>query len=181
MPVSDTLYSHPEIITSIRIAYQEVADFVESISEEEFLQERGEKWSIAQNLDHLLKSTQPLVKALRLPKLTFRSFGKPNRPTRTYQELVKRYHERLAAAGTIDNPFSADKKPEFSKEKMLAEWKAFAEKLAKGIGKWSEKDLDNYLMPHPLLGKLLVREMLFFTIYHTGHHLKAMKMRLAGQ
>ena len=31
-------------------------------------------------------------------------------------------------------------------------------------------DLDAVLLPHPLLGKLTVREMLFFTVYHVQHH-----------
>ena len=38
------------------------------------------------------------------------------------------------------------------------------------IDSFSEKDLDNYILPHPLLGKLTIREMLFFTIYHVQHH-----------
>ncbi len=36
---------------------------------------------------------------------------------------------------------------------------------------WSEAALDRYRLPHPLLGKLTVREMLFFTLYHNAHHL----------
>jgi hypothetical protein len=36
---------------------------------------------------------------------------------------------------------------------------------------WSEDDLDNHRLPHPLLGKLTVREMLFFTLYHIQHHM----------
>ena len=48
------------------------------------------------------------------------------------------------------------------------------EKYTERLGNWSEKDLDKYKLPHPLLGKLTVREMLFFTIYHNEHHLKAM-------
>ena len=35
-----------------------------------------------------------------------------------------------------------------------------------------EKDLDFYVLPHPLIGKLTLREMLFFCIYHVQHHHK---------
>ena len=36
--------------------------------------------------------------------------------------------------------------------------------------KWQENDLDRYQLPHPLLGKLTIREMLYFAIYHNLRH-----------
>ena len=44
------------------------------------------------------------------------------------------------------------------------------EKLSKQIDHYSEQDLDKYILPHPLLGKLTMREMMYFTIYHVQHH-----------
>jgi hypothetical protein len=38
------------------------------------------------------------------------------------------------------------------------------------LKKFSEDDLDSIRLPHPLLGKLTVREMLYFAVYHVGHH-----------
>jgi hypothetical protein len=34
-------------------------------------------------------------------------------------------------------------------------------------------------LPHPLLGKLTVREMLFFTLYHQRHHVAVVERRIA--
>ena len=39
----------------------------------------------------------------------------------------------------------------------------------------TEEELDTYLIPHPLIGKMTLRELLFFTVYHIGHHLKTIK------
>jgi hypothetical protein len=36
--------------------------------------------------------------------------------------------------------------------------------------RWSEAELDAYRLPHPLLGRLSVREMMFFTLLHNRHH-----------
>jgi len=36
--------------------------------------------------------------------------------------------------------------------------------------KWNEDELDQYQLPHPILGKLTIREMLYFTIYHNLRH-----------
>jgi hypothetical protein len=38
----------------------------------------------------------------------------------------------------------------------------------------SDTILDEYQIPHPLLGMLTVREFLFFTDYHTGYHTQTM-------
>ena len=54
------------------------------------------------------------------------------------------------------------------------------DELKKAIGRWSDADLDRYQMPHPLLGKFTVREMLFFTVYHQHHHMKVTSRRRAA-
>jgi DNA-directed RNA polymerase subunit L len=42
--------------------------------------------------------------------------------------------------------------------------------LLSALEKWQEVEFDRYQLPHPILGKLTMREMLFFTIYHTLRH-----------
>ena len=42
----------------------------------------------------------------------------------------------------------------------------------------SEKDIDTYRAPHPLIGKLTVRELVYFSIYHVGHHHKSIQKLL---
>jgi hypothetical protein len=48
--------------------------------------------------------------------------------------------------------------------------KAENQKMVDFINKWKAADMEIYLLPHPLLGKLTIREMLLFTIYHIEHH-----------
>ena len=52
-------------------------------------------------------------------------------------------------------------------------------RLEKAIAHQHEEDLDRYLAPHPLLGKITLRELAYFTIYHTHHHLQIIKDRMA--
>ena len=59
----------------------------------------------------------------------------------------------------------------------LKNFKNQNEKLCTALMKWDDAKLDNYLLPHPLLGKLTLREMMFFTVYHNEHHLKIMQER----
>ncbi len=51
------------------------------------------------------------------------------------------------------------------------------QRLNVAIGKWNDRNPDRTLLPHPLLGKLTVREMLYFTIYHVEHHLNILRER----
>ena len=174
-------FTKTDIIQELGASFNEITNFIQQIPEEEFTKTRGDKWSIAENLSHLIKGNQAIASGLKLPKLTFRGFGKPNRPVRAYQEVVDRYLEKLKLAQIDPNPFAPKSESSFLREEMLEHWMTIDEKMRNRIEKkWEEKDLDNYLMPHPLMGKLMAREMLFFTIFHNHHHLKAMKDRYEG-
>ncbi len=139
--------------------------------------EKEGKWSPNGHIEHLIYSVKPINQLFRLPKffMTYK-WGKPNRPSRSYDELVDKYHDKLSKVKFTTNPFAPKNKKIFSKKEVLSKFKSENEKLIKKIqGSWKDENLDNYLIPHPLLGKLTVREMLMFTAYHTSHHLKAIE------
>ena len=70
---------------------EEFVRFVESRSQEKFTESLNGKWSVGQNVDHLIRSLSPVNLALALPAFVLRiTLGKPNRPPRTYQQLVDR-------------------------------------------------------------------------------------------
>jgi len=175
-------YRKEEILGHTRQAWKEVEAFVASLSPEAFYQKpAAEVWSAAENLEHLMMSTQPLVQGLGMPKIALKALGKPNRPVRTYPQLVSRYQDKLSQ---LDQAPISGFKPkvdggEYIGQK-IADWKSIGDKYFVKIQGWKDEDLDKYLMPHPLLGKLMIREMLFFTLYHTWHHLEIMHKR-AGQ
>jgi hypothetical protein len=43
------------------------------------------------------------------------------------------------------------------------------------VAGWDEGPLDTVAFPHPVLGWLPVRDMLFFMLYHDLHHLNGMR------
>lgn len=132
---------------------------------------RDGKWTPAQQLDHILRAVRPLVMAMRLPRWFLRwRFGKPNRPPRDFDALVARYTEKLAAGGRASGRFVPPPIPAREVEHVAQALETTVTALVREVGRWSEQELDTVLLPHPLLGKLTVREMLFFTIYHAQHH-----------
>jgi hypothetical protein len=113
--------------------------------------------------------------ALRQPRLVLRLlFGKARKPSRSFTHLRDDYRAVLAKGaqagrfGPRETVPPAD--PAAAYDRLLGKWQRLRPNLSDAIRRWDESALDYYRMPHPLLGKLTVREMLFFTLYHIGHH-----------
>ena len=165
------LFSQIEEIT------EEVIVYIDNLSEEKSNISIDGKWSINGNIDHLIKSIKPLSKALKVPKFLLKyKFGKMNREGRTYDEVYKKYKNALDAnLAPSPNPFGPKEDEIFSKEELLSAYRKETIKLRKSLNSWSEKQLDVYVLPHPLIGRLSIREMLYFTHLHTNHHFETIK------
>jgi hypothetical protein len=169
----------PQIISALNEKIDAFNSYIEPLTKEQFEVTPNGKWSAGQNLDHLIRAIKPLQLAYRLPKFALLIlFGKTNRSSRTYDELVTKYKTKLAKGGKASGPFIP---PVISFEKKLTlirKYKEQKQKLIAKVEKQEEKDLDTYILPHPLLGKVTLREMLFFTIHHNEHHLESLKNRI---
>ena len=127
------------------------------------------KWTPVQQLSHIIKSVAPVKIAFTLPKFLLPIFfGKANRSSRSYDELVAKYKLKLEAGGKSTPRYMPD--PSCDRFKSLAALEKKIKVLIKKLDRFSEKELDTYILPHPLLGKLTLREMIYFTIYHVEHH-----------
>jgi hypothetical protein len=180
MPVIQT---KEDIIKNLEQAGNDFADLCFTISNEIFFRQPAEKWSVAQNVTHLITSANMTRLAYRLPKFMVRLYGgKPNRPSRSYDELVAKYKMKLQQGGKASGRFVAKAvAADEGKEKILNAYQKSMAILSDSISKkWKDDQLDKYLAPHPLLGKLTLRELGYFTIYHTEHHLNIIKERLNG-
>lgn len=132
---------------------------------------RNGKWTAAQQIEHILRAVRPVAMAMRIPKWFLRwRFGKSNRPPRDHDGLVQRYNEKLAAGGRASGRFVPPPVPAGDVDRIAASLRDTVKILSERVNSWAEHELDTVLLPHPLLGKLTVREMLFFTIYHVQHH-----------
>jgi len=173
--------SKEQILTRLGEVTAAFSSFCTAVPGDFFFRQPAAKWSVAQNVTHLVISADITRLAYRLPKFLVRIYtGKPNRTSRTYDELVTRYKAKLAQGGQASGRFVA--KPVSAKEKkenILAVFNRSMTSLGNSMQKkWSDKQLDQYLAPHPLLGKITLRELGYFTIYHTLHHLEIVKERL---
>jgi uncharacterized damage-inducible protein DinB len=166
----------PSILEALEDANRRVFGWFDEIPTDDFFTRHAEVWSASDNLDHLIKSAKPFITALKMPRPALQTrFGKSAKPSRDYQEICRIYREELAKGAQASGRFlpeqqsPAEKSGEW-KEQLLANWVKASGGLVSAAGGWTEADLDLYQLPHPILGKLTVREMLFFTIYHNLRH-----------
>ncbi len=167
-----------EIITATEKIFNRFSATCAGIDETVLFKRPENKWSAAENMQHLIISTNMSSLAYWLPKFLVRWIaGTPNRASRTFDELKDKYYTKLSAGGRASGRFVP--KPieiKYGKEKLLANWNKATCKFIKALtNNRSEKDLDNYLVKHPLLGRITLRELCYFTIFHTEHHLQSIQ------
>jgi len=160
----------------------QLTGFCGSLSEVDFFYQPDGKWSPAQQVRHLTIATKTSLLAFTLPKFIVRSVGgKPNRASRTYDELVAKYKLKLQQGGRagkryIPKPISAD----IGTHTLLNAFYASMKRMSTAINKkWKEDQPDQYIVGHPLLGKITIRELGYFNIYHTLHHLESIRKIVA--
>ncbi len=170
-----------ELVLQLTESHQAFVDYLRSLTDQELVYSNQHKWTAGQQLDHIYRSCRPVLLAMSLPKFLLRVlFGKANRPSRSYEELVAKYKIKLAEGGKATGRF-------VPKEIATGEVAPLSSAVMQVIGRlreltagFSEQELDTYILPHPLLGKLTLREMLYFTIYHVGHHHAQARQNLNG-
>lgn len=159
----------PEITTSLRNNYVSFIHLIGQLNGEQIKQSRPHQWNPSQQLEHIYLSVRPVLLAFQLPQVIPRLlFGKANRKSRDYDTLVRDYQAKLKQGGK--SPSAYVPAIIVNSVKRLLQLEKSIDRLCRIVDRLSEEELDLYLLPHPLLGKLTMREMHYFTIYHVTHH-----------
>ena len=178
------MLSTQEINAGIDDSFDELVAWLEARSEEDLNEIKHEgKWTAAGHVFHLVKSTKAVSKAYKFPKLVLRmKFGKNNRKERTYDELVARYKVALTPVANqpqlqAPDEFIPEKGRSFGKEEIIKRFRDEQKDFKAAFSKWNDKDMSEYILPHPAVGKLTIKEMASFTILHTRHHLAILRKK----
>jgi DinB superfamily len=163
------------IFAELKNSCQRAIDWFNAIPSDQFFIRSGEVWSASDNVDHLIKSIKPVVLALKIPKLGLQTmFGKAEHPSKTYDEICEVYVAQLTKGAQASGQYlpnqETPKQSEEKKKELLNQLDKAGNSLISAVEKWQDADLDQYQLPHPILGKLTVREILFFSIYHVLRH-----------
>lgn len=172
----------PALQQKLKEAHAHFITTIRSVTDDQFTKSNNQKWTAGQQIDHIIKSVSPVNKAFALPGFMLKmSFGKANRPSRSYDQLVEKYQAKLQLGGRAPGRFVPIPVGLQQREELIAKLDKLTISLSRRISGFSERKLDELILPHPLLGKLTLREMVYFTIYHAGHHEKQVMANLENK
>ena len=162
-----------EIIDLLEESHDELFAWIEQYGKLSWVKGPGGKWTTGQQIKHLVQSLDQLNLALKIPRFILKSrFGISNRTTREYAEVVDRYKERLASNPDVIAPAAVGMEiPSVeSMANLVLKLRKGKDQIVNKVRSWKESDLDKYVLPHPLMGKMPIREIVMWTGYHTKHH-----------
>ena len=170
-----------QLLKGLEDLWAQTTQVISNTDPEKFLAKpQADKWSVGEEFDHMLKTSAAYCSMLKRSHWALKwKFGRPNRPVRNYEQTLERYNQRLAnlppGAGS---PIPLDDAAGLKQLGMLRHWNSTGNKFQKRVKKWRDWQLDSTLLPHPMMGKVLVREMLYFVHFHNLHHLQSIKNKL---
>ncbi|WP_259015598.1 DinB family protein [Emticicia fluvialis] len=166
----------PTLKEAITTSFNTIAQELASVDEKEFFAPIGDKWSIAENILHLTQSAKTLNVGLALPQsVLVEQFGKIDRPQMSYDEVVASYLAILGTGLKARGAFIPELPENPSKAVLMSSFVKHHEALVHFLDTFTETELDELCIKHPVLKLLTIREIYYFMHYHIGHHHKAIK------
>jgi hypothetical protein len=176
IPARQIVYAKPEIQSTLMESMEAVCVWIESQPTTQFVWRPEGRWTMGQHLDHLVRSVKPVNLGLSLPKFIVRlGLGTSGRTSMLYGDLTSKYEKALDDGGKASGRYLPPAVGVGQRDGLLAQHRGERDRLVRLLDRWTEADLDHFAAPHPLLGKVTLRELLFFTIHHHDHHLQTLQ------
>ncbi len=154
--------------------------YIESLTTADYLFRYEQKWTAAEQLAHIVLCTAPLVKVFCADKeMIAQNFGHAKQPGMTSKALQEYYTEKLKQGGKAPERYVPERGIPEAKDILITDLQKMIKTLCTAIGSFSEAELDTLCIPHPLLGTLTLREILYNTIHHVEHHKAQIRQHLA--
>jgi hypothetical protein len=166
-------------IQELRNAQAEFLRTIHSLSNEEFVREIPGKWTAGQHVLHLFLTTQPVNIGLGLPKFLLKLlFGKCSRSPLDYDGVRSAYSAKLTGGAKSPKMYVPKAVALDQREKVIGLFTGATDRLMVLAEQYDDAQLDLVQLPHPLLGKITAREMLYFCAFHSRVHQAAVQRDL---
>ena len=170
------------ICAALVALYEESVQYWTGINTAQFLAPINDAWSPADNVRHLTKSMRAVTVGLKVHWIFLRlRYGTADGHSRSYEQLRVAYRRALltgnGAGRFAPEPRPAPEDPDAERARIMAFHRTALDEICAATMRWDNESLDKLRLPHPLLGKLTLREMLLFTLYHNAHHVENVRNR----
>lgn len=159
----------------------EFNEFISTLDEKQFEVNPNNKWSAGQDLVHLIKLLRIVNIAYKIPKpILSILYGINKEEQRSVEALQTLYKNALK--GGAKSPSLYIPKPVLFKDKneLINKHIKLNEAFVNKLNNQSELALDKYRVPHPIIGKITLRELAIFTSFHTIHHFELLKSKITN-
>lgn len=178
---TEVLSNRREIIEALEGVHEEAVAYWTQYETPAFFRAMGTHWSASEHIRHLTRAMTPLLPVLRVPRVALRlAFGSATQASRTIEVIGAQYSAALKAGGTAGRftpPPDNHPRDQVRRDKIMDTHSETLRGLTQAMERWTEVQLDTYQLPHPLLGRMTVREMMLFTLLHNRHHVAVAEQR----
>lgn len=160
-----------QMIRALTDNHLTAAAFITGLPDDVFITERNGKWSPGQQLQHLILCLRPISQALTSAAFIEEKFGTIDRPPMDYDQVLKTYQSGLKNGGKAPERFLPGQVSAGRRDELKTELDSLLTTMATQLQGYDEQQLDRLALPHPFLGKLSIRELMYLMSYHPLHHL----------
>jgi hypothetical protein len=164
---------------NFQTTHHQFLSYIVSLSEQEYGFAHNEKWTAGQQLHHINLCLQPIAQAIASKEFIAQKFGTIERPIWEYDTVIGNYTNALAQGGKAPDRFVPQQQQTPPDKTILAaELNQLLQTIQQHLETYTDTELDTLVLPHPLLGKLTIREMMHLMAYHATHHHQQTKQNL---
>lgn len=168
------LNTRDDLMAALAFRRDQLLTHMHAFDDEAFMAGTTEAWGPAQHTAHLTMGHRRVAKLLRAPK----DLPKATFAPRGYDATRDAYLAKLATVSSeilTRNSQSGALAEGATRLTLIEGYRKAVTALVDAVAGWDEGPLDTVGFPHPILGVLPVRDMLFFMLYHDLHHLNGMR------
>lgn len=180
------MYNKPEIIKVLETQKLEFQNLLSSTPTNTFFDGSSQKWSVAHHVKHITSAISRIAQGLQNPELLPKR--EPATPSKDSETMSKAYThalqitpleklQQLGSRVTLEEQTDL----EVYKTQLISGFSKSIDTFNIALETFAEENLEALGMPHPLVGVISVREMLFFAVYHNAHHHSGIKKLLEQQ
>lgn len=169
-----------ELIEGFGQNHQSLIHYIDTLTPGEFTYSHHEKWTAGQQLRHIYLCLQPITKALASKDHIAQTFGQTDHPPMAYDTVIDHYRSALDRGGKAPDRFVPGQLAPGDKAGLIADLSAILQTIQQQLEGYTDEELDMLVLPHPLLGKLTIREMFYLMTYHATHHHRQTEQNLTG-
>lgn len=167
-----------ELIAAFIANHQQAVQYIDGLDDAEFSYRYPDKWTAGQQLEHLLLTIAPFPGVLASKEFILEKFGTINRATWDYKTVLENYSKTSLKAPERFVP--RNDVHSYQKAEIISGIQKNIDSIKDLLDKYPEEELDTLTLPHPLLGKLTIREMFYLMSYHPLHHQQQIEQMLGN-